>query len=170
MIYRFRVILDAKEDVFRDIEIDSENTLEELHNSIIQAFGFEGNEMASFYVSNENWEQGEEIALFDMSEGMDSIRIMNETSIEDVTDRNQPRLLYVYDFLSMWTFLVELADIAESDPNQIYPNLMFSHGSLPDEAPEKEFIAEGKEIDDDLYNDDLDPEDYEDLDFNENWN
>ena len=101
---------------------------------------------------------------------MDSIRIMNETSIEDVTDRNQPRLLYVYDFLSMWTFLVELADIAESDPNQIYPNLMFSHGSLPDEAPEKEFIAEGKEIDDDLYNDDLDPEDYEDLDFNENWN
>ena len=170
MIYRFRVILDAKEDVFRDIEIDYENTLEELHNSITQAFGFEGNEMASFYVSNENWEQGEEIALFDMSEGMDSIRIMNETSIEDVTDRNQPRLLYVYDFLSMWTFLVELADIAESDPNQIYPNLMFSHGSLPDEAPEKEFIAEGKEIDDDLYNDDLDPEDYEDLDFNENWN
>ena len=170
MIYRFRVILDAKEDVFRDIEIDSENTLEELHNSITQAFGFEGNEMASFYVSNENWEQGEEIALFDMSEGMDSIRIMNETSIEDVTDRNQPRLLYVYDFLSMWTFLVELADIAESDPNQIYPNLMFSHGSLPDEAPEKEFIAEGKEIDDDLYNDDLDPEDYEDLDFKENWN
>ena len=170
MIYRFRIILDAKEDVFRDIEINSENTLEELHNSITQAFGFEGNEMASFYVSNENWEQGEEIALFDMSEGMDSIRIMNETSIEDVTDRNHPRLLYVYDFLSMWTFLVELADIAESDSNQIYPNLMFSYGSLPDEAPEKEFIAEGKEIDDDLYNDDLDPEDYEDLDFNENWN
>ena len=51
MIYRFRVILDAKEDVFRDIEIDSENTLEEFHNSITQAFGFEGNEMASFYVS-----------------------------------------------------------------------------------------------------------------------
>ena len=170
MIYRFRAILDTKEDVFRDIEIGSENTLEELHNSITQAFGFEGNEMASFYVSNENWEQGEEIALFDMSEGMDSIRIMNETSIDDVTDRNQPRLLYVYDFLSMWTFLVELADIAEPDPNQTYPNLMFSHGNLPDEAPEKEFIAEGKETDDEQYDDDLDPEDYGDLDFNENWN
>ena len=151
MIYRFRIILDAKEDVFRDIEINSENTLEELHNSITQAFGFEGNEMASFYVSNENWEQGEEIALFDMSEGMDSIRIMNETSIEDVTDRNQPRLLYVYDFLSMWTFLVELADIAESDPNQTYPNLMFSHGSLPDEAPEKEFTADKEPGSEDPY-------------------
>jgi len=170
MIYRFRVILDTKEDVFRDIEIDSENTLEEFHNSITQAFGFEGNEMASFYVSNEQWEQGEEIVLFDMSEGMDSIRIMNETSIDDVTHRNQPRLLYVYDFLSMWTFLVELADTAEPDPNQSYPNLMFSHGILPDEAPDKEFKAEGNDDDDENFDDDLDPEDYGDLDFNENWN
>ena len=170
MIYRFRVILDAKEDVFRDIEIHSENTLEELHNSITQAFGFEGNEMASFYVSNEEWAQGEEVALFDMNEGMDSIRIMNETSIDDVTHREQPRLIYVYDFLNMWTFLVELADTAEADPEQIYPNLMFAHGELPDEAPEKEFVAEGSEDDDDQFDDDLDPEDYGDLDFNENWN
>jgi len=168
MIYRFRIILDAKEDVFRDIEINEESTLEELHNAIIQAFGFEGQEMASFYVSNEGWEQGEEIALFDMSEGLDSIRVMNETTINDVTNRNQTRLLYVYDFLSLWTFLVELADIAEVDSNQSYPNLMFAHGEIPDEAPEKEFKADASE--DDEYDDDLDPEDYGDLDFNENWN
>jgi len=171
MIYRFRVILDAKEDVFRDIEIDSENTLEEFHNAITQGFGFEGQEMASFYVSNEQWEQGEEIALFDMSEGMDSIRIMNETSLDDVTYREQPRMLYVYDFLSMWTFMVELADIAEVDPNQTYPNLMFAHGEIPDEAPEKEFKAEkedGDEDDEDF--DEFDHENYDDLDFEENWN
>ena len=168
MIYRFRIILDAKEDVFRDIEIDSENTLEEFHNAITQSFGFEGQEMASFYMSNEQWEQGEEIALFDMSEEMDSIRIMNETAIDDVTYKEQPRLLYVYDFLSMWTFLVELADIAEADPAQTYPNLMFAHGELPDEAPDKEFKAEKTEGDDD--DDEFDHEDYGDLDFDENWN
>ena len=170
MIYRFRVILDAKEDVFRDIEINSENTLEEFHNSITQAFGFEGNEMASFYVSNEQWEQGEEIALFDLSEGMDSIRIMNETSLDDVTHKEQPRLIYVYDFLSMWTFLVELADVADADPEQTYPNLMFAHGIIPDEAPDKEFKAERDDDDNEDYDDDLDPEDYDNLDFNENWN
>jgi hypothetical protein len=38
---------------------------------------------------------------------------------------------------------------------------MFAHGILPDEAPDKEFKAEG---------DDDDNEDYDDLDFNENWN
>jgi hypothetical protein len=169
MIYRFRIILDAKEDVFRDIEIEAEATLEDLHNSITQAFGFEGQEMASFYVSNEGWEQGEEIALFDLSEGMDSIRVMNKTLIDDVTNREQTRLLYVYDFLSMWTFLVELADIAEADSSQTYPNLMFSHGEIPDEAPDKEFKAEGTDENEDFY-DDFDKEDYEDLDFNENWN
>ena len=169
MIYRFRVILDAKEDVFRDIEIDAEDTLEELHNAITQAFGFEGQEMASFYASNEQWEQGEEIALFDLSEGLDDIRIMNETSIDDVTFKEQPRLLYVYDFLNLWTFMVELADIAEPDPAQTYPNLMFSHGVIPDEAPDKEFKAEGNEDEDEDF-DEFDHENYDDLDFEENWN
>lgn len=169
MIYRFRIILDAKEDVFRDIEIEAEATLEDLHNTITQAFGFEGQEMASFYVSNENWEQGEEIALFDMSEGVNSVRVMNETAIDDVTNREQTRLLYVYDFLSMWTFLVELADTAQPDSSQTYPNLMFAHGEIPDEAPDKEFVAEGEEEDEDHY-EDFDREDYGDLDFNENWN
>ncbi|MCF6307112.1 MAG: plasmid pRiA4b ORF-3 family protein [Flavobacteriaceae bacterium] len=170
MIYRFRIILDAKEDVFRDIEIDSENTLEEFHNAITQAFGFEGQEMASFYQSNEKWEQGEEIALFDMSEEMDSIRIMNETPIDDITYREQPRMIYVYDFLSMWTFFVELADTAEADPNQTYPNLMFAHGEIPDEAPEKEFKAEGDDENEEENFDEFDHENYDDLDFEENWN
>ena len=46
MIYRFRVILDADEDVFRDIEIEADATVEDFHNAITQAFGFEGGEMA----------------------------------------------------------------------------------------------------------------------------
>ena len=70
----------------------------------------------------------------------------------------------------MWTFLVELADVADADPEQTYPNLMFAHGILPDEVPDKEFKAEGDDDDDEDYDDDLDPEDYDNLDFNETWN
>ena len=132
MIYRFRIILDTKEDVFRDIEIDSDATLEDFHNSITQSFGFRGQEMASFYISNDLWEQGEEIALFDMNEGQESIRVMNETRINEVTDEDQTKLIYVYDFLKMWTFLVELADIVEPEEGRSYPNLMFVHGEIPD--------------------------------------
>lgn len=168
MIYRFRIILDANEDVFRDIEIEGASSLEELHDSITQAFGFAGQEMASFYVSNDLWEQGEEIALFDMNETPGSIRMMNETAIEAVTSEDQTKLIYVYDFLNLWTFLVELAEIAEREEGKHYPNLMFAHGQIPEEAPEKEFVADLEDENSEEY--DLDPEDYEDLDFDENWN
>ena len=167
MIYRFRIILDTHEDVFRDIEIEASDTLEDLHNVITQSFGFAGQEMASFYVSNDLWEQGEEIALFDMSEGGSNVRIMNETSIDDVTHEEQTKLIYVYDFLNMWTFLVELAEIAEREEGRSYPNLMFAHGQIPEVAPEKEFIADTEEDDDDYG---FDAEDYDNLDFDENWN
>ena len=40
MVYRFRVVLDTVEDVFRDIEILKTNSLEDLHNVITQSFGF----------------------------------------------------------------------------------------------------------------------------------
>ena len=168
MIYRFRIILDAHEDVFRDIEIEASSTLEDFHNAITQAFGFAGQEMASFYVSNDLWEQGEEIALFDMSEEPGSVRIMNETSLDDVTHEEQTKLIYVYDFLNLWTFLVELAEIADYEEGRTYPNLMFAHGHIPEEAPEKEFIAEGDMEDED--DDAMDLEDYDTLDFDENWN
>jgi hypothetical protein len=166
MIYRFRIILDTQEDVFRDIEIESDATLEDFHNAITQSFGFRGQQMASFYISDEHWEQGEEIALFDMGDGQDTTRKMEETLIEEVTDEEQTKLIYVYDFLNMWTFLVELADIVDYEDGKTYPNLMFAHGEIPEEAPEKEFLAEEIGTDDEEF----DPEDFEDLEFDENWN
>ena len=171
MIYRFRVILDndTEDDIFRDIEIRKTDTLEDLHNTITQSFGFDGTEMASFYVSDDEWNQGEEISLFDMSEGISSVKLMNETSIEEVVDSSKTKLIYVYDFFSMWTFLVELGEIVEEAEGMDYPNLMYVHGQIPNEAPEKSFEAEDPNNFDE-FNDDIDVDGYEDLDFNENWN
>ncbi|WP_341215590.1 hypothetical protein [uncultured Wocania sp.] len=170
MIYRFRVILDndTEDDIFRDLEIRETDTLEDLHNIITQSFGFDGSEMASFYLSNDTWEQGEEISLFDLSEDA-SARLMNETSINDVVHEIQPKLIYVYDFLSMWTFYVELAEIVDETEGNDYPNLMFVKGQVPENAPEKLFEAD-EDDNFDEFEDGIDVDDYEDLDFNENWN
>lgn len=168
MIYRFRVLLDteAEEDVFRDIEIRETDTLEDLHNAIIQSFGFDGSEMASFYISNEEWEQGEEVSLFDLSDE-ENARLMNETIINDVVHEAQTKLIYIYDFLKMWTFLVELGEIVDETEGFDYPNLMFAQGQLPDEAPDKQFEGE---MEDDFDFEDEDLDSYEDFDFDENWN
>jgi len=175
MIYRFRVILDTEEDVFRDLEIDQTASLEDFHNAINQSFGFDGGEMASFYKSDDQWNQGEEISLFDMSDGTVHVRLMNETLVEDVISEAETRLLYVYDFLSMWRFMVELGEIAKREEGVTYPNLMFVHGQIPDEAPEIEFETDETDMelgfDDDLDIDDLDIDDLDNLNFNQNnWN
>ncbi len=172
MVYRFRIVLDTLEEVFRDIEIEDNATLEDLHNAITQAFGFDGTEMASFYLSDENWNQGEEIVLFDMNEGANPVRMMNETALDTVVSESQTKLIYVYDFFDMWTFYVELADIAEPKDGRDYPNLMYSHGHLPDSPPEKNFEAEKLDDFEDDFKEDFDQNiDFDNLDeFDQNWN
>ncbi|MDC0382364.1 plasmid pRiA4b ORF-3 family protein [Flavobacteriaceae bacterium] len=171
MIYRFRVVLDndTKEDIFRDIEIRKTDSLEDLHNVITQSFGFDGSEMASFYLSDDNWNQGEEISLFDMSEGGSDIQLMNEKSIDKTVSESSTKLIYVYDFLNMWTFLVELAEVVQEAQGTDYPNLMYVHGQVPNQAPEKTFKAEQNEDGLDEYRDDYNSEDYDQLDYNDNW-
>jgi len=170
MVYRFRVILDTKEDVFRDIELLEESTLEDFHNTIINAFGFDGSEMASFYLSDEDWNQGEEILQYDLSEGEDSVRLMNETTLDSIVSKSQTKLIYVYDFFNLWTFLIELAEIAEIEEGRDYPNLMFVHGQIPLEAPDKEFVAEKDEFEDEL-DTDFDLDDYDDQQsYDDIWN
>jgi len=171
MVYRFRVILDADEDVFRDIEMLQESSLEDLHNTIVQSFGFDGSEMASFYISDDEWNQGEEIHQFDMSGHDTSIKLMNETSLDSILSEKQTKLIYVYDFLKMWTFFVELGQIAEIEEGRDYPNLMYVHGQIPESAPEKEFKGEDEGLLNGDYDDDYDnDEGYDDFEFDENWN
>ncbi|MCC1485257.1 plasmid pRiA4b ORF-3 family protein [Winogradskyella immobilis] len=172
MIYRFRVILDndTEEDIFRDLEIRETDTMEDLHNIITQSFGFDGMEMASFYVSDDEWNQGEEISMFDMSEAGNEVKVMSTTIIKNIVHEASTRLIYVYDFLNMWTFFVELAEIVEEAQGLDYPNLMFVQGQVPDEAPEKQFEADTDDEGFNEFDDDVKFDDYEDLDFDENWN
>ena len=82
----------------------------------------------------------------------------------DVLTDESPNLIYVYDFLSMWTFFVELADIVPKEDGRNYPNLLFSFGELPDSPPEKRFESKPSIDFDDV------TDQYDDLDFDENWN
>lgn len=136
MIYRMRVILDSQEDIFRDIEIQHDASFEDLHNSIQQAFGFDGTQMASFYDSNDDWEQGDELPLFAMGDDQDG---MSDLAIHQRLEKKNQRMLYVYDFLSMWTFFVEVMDIFEPESGVDYPQLVLSVGNTPDEAPDKDW-------------------------------
>jgi hypothetical protein len=138
-MYKIRVILDTKEDVIRTLTVNNAINLEELHLFIAKSFGFNGQEMASFYRSNNEWNQGEEIPLFNMSEFGDAIS-MSTCILKETLPSTNDKLIYVYDFFKMWSFYVEVVDSNNELLSE--PKVIMSIGEIPDEAPEKEFVAE----------------------------
>ena len=153
MIYRLRVILDndTKEDILRDVEINKNSNLTDLHELILLAFNFSADQMASFYTVDEEWNQINEISLMNFDESTDS---MDSILIANILNNQNSKLLYIYDFMNMWTFYVELIEEAQEINNILYPRIIFSVGNMPEKAPEKKFTNKdiGKEdLDEDGY-------------------
>lgn len=141
MTHKIRIILETEQDVFRDIEIQETQTLFNLHNVIKDAFDLEGEEMASFYLSNDEWFQGSEIPLEDMSDEGD-VETMHEVTITQVIPEKGGKMIYVYDFFSLWTFYCEVVETDVISVNTEFPAVAFSFGTRPDEAPEKDMLAD----------------------------
>jgi hypothetical protein len=134
-IYKFRILLEAKEDIFRDIEIKSTQNFEDLHEIIVASFGFDNSQMASFYLSNEDWEKGQEISLFDMQmdEDEEKVLVMSDTIINSKVNRISSHLLYSYDFLNLYNFFIELIEIkVKEDSKAFYPRVVYSQGKDPE--------------------------------------
>jgi len=136
LTYKFRVILDTEEDVFRDIEIDQEETFENFYKAIILSFDFVGKELASFYMSNEKWDKGREIGLMDMG-GVDSENenlpaVMSTAVLKNFVKDADQKIILVYDFLKMWCFYIELQEEKENTEYE-GPVETLSYGEAPSE-------------------------------------
>ena len=130
-IYKFRVIIDTVEDVFRDIEIPTEATFLDFHSAILKAFNWEGGEMASFYLSNENWDKGEEIPLMDMMEKDEDTVCMSNCLLNQFVSSPHEKLIYVYDFLRMWCFYIALLEVKMAKGEVLYPQVVMTYGDAP---------------------------------------
>ena len=137
-LFKFRVIMDSEQDVFRDIEIETESNFDALHKAVLDAFDFEQGEMASFYLSDEEWSKGLEISLMDMG-GVDEDSLsMSTTILSDMVMKPGDKILYVYDFMRMWIFYIELMEVKKDKPSTIYPRVALAFGDAPSQDS-KEF-------------------------------
>ena len=169
---KFRVLLDSKdqEKVFRDILISDTDNFESFYKAIISAFRFEGDQMASFYISNDDWDKGHEISLMDLSYDDDAIdaipSVMKNAILKDFIEEPDQKMILVYDFLRMWIFLAELVGYEQDAPAE--PTVLLAIGMAP---PEDSRIADLGTEDDvlgDLYGDEEDDlEDDDDFGFND---
>jgi len=130
MKYNIRITLESKEDVIREIEINSDCFMSELHYFIIDAFGLDNKELASFYTVNSELELEDEFPLISFQDNSSN---MENTKLESVLTNVNDKLIYVFDYMKMWRFLIDLIKI-ETDFKERKCTLKI--GEIPDEAPE----------------------------------
>lgn len=144
-VYRFRVTFEDYDDVYRDIEIKSRQSFEDLHNIIQKSINFDGGQLASFYMSDDNWGKGREITLMDMSEAYlddedederpgnkkPAPITMKQARLADFILDPHQKIYYVFDFMAMWTFFVELIKIIPGPDNGEYPRVVKSVHEAP---------------------------------------
>ena len=143
MKYNIRVILESKEDVIRNIEINSNCLLSELHYYLIECFDLNKNELASFYTTNNELEIIDEIPLISFEDRGSN---MQNTKLEVVLDEHSNNLIYVYDYMKMWRFLIELKSKEEDFD---FKKCLSKIGKMPKEAPEINFSLENQNNDED---------------------
>ena len=124
-----QIYLEHKDDVIRNIEIDSEKSLEELHYEIIKSLNLNKQEMASFYIIDEEFNLLKEIPLFKIDEKEFEFCEMKEISIASMFPTVNSQLIYVYDFMKMWRFLVTYITKSENNKDQL--NVIYQVGKMP---------------------------------------
>ncbi len=131
MIYKFRIISDEDQLFNRTIEITENDTFLSFHKAIITACKYKDSEMASFFISNEDWDKGQEITLFDM--GDDSTRTipMQNAKLNQFVSEIDDKIIYQFDFFGDRAFFCTLTDIKKPDAKKKYPLCSHSIGNPP---------------------------------------
>lgn len=143
MVYKIRVILDAKDTIFRDIEIKDKQTLWNLHLGIKSAFSLPGEELSSFYFSDDEWNEGQAVPLEDMSDDGDG-EIMSDIYLNEGFQQVGAKMRFQYGFIDLWEFFCELLEINDEKPAVNYPITVYRFGNVPLKAPSKNGSDNGK--------------------------
>ena len=132
-ILKFRIYWEDDDAVYRDIVIKHQQTFLDLHHAILKSYGFDTKHSATFYKSNDTWQQGKEITLekYDKVYKADPL-IMADVNIgSQIADPNQ-KFIYEYDFVKFWRFMVELINVdKEADKKLEYPCCIKNEGLGP---------------------------------------
>ena len=155
-IYRFRVTFEDYEDVYRDIDMPSKGTFLELHQEIHKSTGYNPEVSSSFYVSNDQWKKGTEIAHLPNARKKDlGVLIMEDIRLSKFIDDPHQKFYYIYNFDRPYDFHVELVKILKEEDGKEYPSLFKSVGQAPKIAAAANFPV-STDLDDEDDEDDLD--------------
>ncbi|GGH22825.1 plasmid pRiA4b ORF-3 family protein [Sphingobacterium alkalisoli] len=155
-IYRFRVTFEDYEDIYRDIDMPSRSTFLELHQEIHKSTGYPEDASSSFYVSNDQWKKGTEVALQPSARKIgEGILLMENIRLSKFIDDPHQKFYYIYNFDRPYDFHVELIKILKEEDGKVYPALFKVVGQAPRHLAAASFPA-ADVVDDDEEDDFVD--------------
>ncbi len=132
MVYKFRLISDEVKDFVRDIEILSEQTFYDLHSTMVEDFHYDRSQLASFFLTNGEWEKLQEFTLFDMSEDRKHhTSLMDKCTLKNYIDLPRQRMLYIFDIFNERLIFIELTETIQTPDSGHYPRITYSEGHPP---------------------------------------
>jgi hypothetical protein len=167
-VYRFKVVFEDYDDVVREIEIESKQTFEDFHRIIQQSTGYNVEASSSFYVSNDYWIKGDEIAYLPSEKKINrGVALMEKSKLSNFIDDPHQKFYYTYNFDRPYDFHIELIKILLDDTSAtVYPRIVRSVGDAPKPFGAVAAIPVDTPADEDfdfLHEEGLNPEDAHDL-------
>jgi hypothetical protein len=174
MVYRFILLSDEVDNFRRDITIDSEATFFDLHNAVLDSVAYSKDQMASFFICDDDWTKKTEITLIEMDSSSEEDNfVMDSTRLSELLEDEKQKLVYVFEYLTDRSFFIELREIIPGK-NQEKALVTRSEGKAPEQISLMEefdvinvpLISTDDEdfFDDDHFNlDEYDDDDFGDL-------
>lgn len=163
MLYKFRIVSDEVENFKLEILIDSDDTFMRLRNAIIDAVGYDRNQLDSFFICDDDWTHRTEITQVEMDTDSDEdVWLMEDTQLSELIEEEGQRLTFMFDYMTGRQFYMEMKEIIT---NKILhdPLCQRKEGKVPPQTKEIESYdskyevpsaAELEEIDEDFYGED----------------
>ncbi|MBI4499239.1 MAG: plasmid pRiA4b ORF-3 family protein [Chloroflexi bacterium] len=126
--YRLKVSLGWNKRVWRVLEILDNQTLEDLHDTILEAFGWDDDHLYSFFLSGRPWDPLPEVTRpYDEAEPPTA----DEVTLADLELRPKQRFLYIFDFGDQLHHLVEVVGAFPVPAEGEFPRMVESQGEAP---------------------------------------
>ncbi len=171
------MVSDENQDFLRDVITSGTDTFLDFHHCIQENLNYDPSQLASFFITNENWEKQKEITLIDITEDTAfDTETMDRAVIGETVSEVNDRMIYVFDFFSERAFFIELIEKSDQKTGKKTPFVAHAQGQAPqqlamDIMDDEEAAGMDQEFDekdedrDDLWLDDIDPDSLDPDDF-----
>lgn len=111
MVYKFIIGSEESENFKLEIVIDAADTFMRLRNAILEAAGYSKDQMDSFFICDDDWNNEKEITYMDMGTDSDEdIWLMEDTPIEELVEDEGQKLKFVFDYMTDRYFYMRLKE------------------------------------------------------------